>query len=841
MPEGLHLVVSSTPTATLDVLQSRSWQQLEVAPLSEPEREAVIVRFLAEYRKALSSEQVRQIATNPKSSHPLFLRTLLEELRLSGEHEQLQQSIDRLLQVADTDALFEQVLERFEADHSHDAVQLIFSLLWLSRDGLDEEQLIEISQLPRLELSSMILGLDYHLLRRGSVLSFFHNYLRRAVERRYLGDKEVVVSLRERIVDHVEKRIEAEIDQTETERMRTAREIIHQIDHLGDPSRLAATLSKIPVFAPIYQSDAKEELLVIWARLGDQFDIEELYRQSLQKFEEKESKPSVLLNILGLVANLFIYTTRWEAAAELLQRCEKIARDLGDRLAESESIVSLVEVGRLRGNFDEVFQLAERQEAIHREIDDPVGTARILGYRGMVLTHRGTFAEALATFEQQEAIYRRLGNRVGIARAVGNKGIALSGARRFQEAISCYQEQIRLARELGDRITIARTLGNLGLSYAEMGDPDKALELYDQQEEIARELGDRRAIAMVTANRATIYRHRGLIDRSLENLAKTEAIYREIGDRTSLALVLSNMAQTLMAIGELETALRYSREQEQLCREIGDRRGLAIAIGQLGNNYFARNEYSAAYTSYQEWRTIARELGDERMEAMATGNLGLVASIRGDIQESLELQSMAMQMHRQAGDRHMLRYWLIGIAEEFLEMLELQTVRNVTDAMPEYLANHLDAYRTESKDTDRTNPDTWRQTVVAVVSELTEEFDAIGVELSLSNHEFNLPIIQARLAAARGEIQTALSELETQLVEAERGDTESDDDDRATLRFYLWRLSHSYLASPNDNDRAREEEHRRKALELYRQSESSTTDEVLHRIAELTPDNISSA
>ena len=97
VPEGVRLVVSSTVEGTLVDLRKRGWSELGMQPLSEAEREAVIVRFLAEYGKSLAGDQVRRIASDAKCAHPLFLRTLLEEIRLYGLHEQLDRLIDDLL------------------------------------------------------------------------------------------------------------------------------------------------------------------------------------------------------------------------------------------------------------------------------------------------------------------------------------------------------------------------------------------------------------------------------------------------------------------------------------------------------------------------------------------------------------------------------------------------------------------------------------------------------------------------------------------------------------------------------------------------------------------------
>ena len=203
-PANIRFVITTTEESTLERLQQRQWNELVVHPLEEKEREAIIVRFLSDYRKALSAEQVRRIASDSKSSHPLFLRTLLEELRVFGQHEHLDREIDRYLSSADTEDLFQHVLARMEHDFGVEVVRDVLSLIWAARTGLAEGELQELTRLSRLKLSSLITSLDYHLLRRDGLLTFFHDYLRRAVERRYLDNDDLQREKHLQLADYFE-------------------------------------------------------------------------------------------------------------------------------------------------------------------------------------------------------------------------------------------------------------------------------------------------------------------------------------------------------------------------------------------------------------------------------------------------------------------------------------------------------------------------------------------------------------------------------------------------------------------------------------------------------------
>ena len=69
------------------------------------------------------------------ASNPLFIRTLAEELRLFGVHEELEERVSHYLQSRTVDDLFERVLERVEGDCGQKAVREAMTAIWASRAG----------------------------------------------------------------------------------------------------------------------------------------------------------------------------------------------------------------------------------------------------------------------------------------------------------------------------------------------------------------------------------------------------------------------------------------------------------------------------------------------------------------------------------------------------------------------------------------------------------------------------------------------------------------------------------------------------------------------------------
>jgi len=206
VPPNVRLIVSTLKGPVLETLREREWEELTVQPLDADAREAVIESYLGTYRKQLTSKQLRRIAEDNQCSNPLFLRTLLEELRVFGRFEQLDARIAHLLAAIDLDDLFQRVLERIETDYGADLVRTALLDIWASRRGLSESELLDVSGVARMRLSPLLQSLEHHLMRRGGQLNFFHRFVRQAVDHRYTrgsthGESIDIAKVHERLAD----------------------------------------------------------------------------------------------------------------------------------------------------------------------------------------------------------------------------------------------------------------------------------------------------------------------------------------------------------------------------------------------------------------------------------------------------------------------------------------------------------------------------------------------------------------------------------------------------------------------------------------------------------------
>lgn len=125
VPQNVRVVLSTLPGRPLIELESRGWPSMTVEPLQTDERRDLIRDYLKRHGKALSADRLERIAESSKAESPLFLRALLSEICVIGQHECLDEQIGGYLESETIDDLYERILARYEIDYERDRPQLV--------------------------------------------------------------------------------------------------------------------------------------------------------------------------------------------------------------------------------------------------------------------------------------------------------------------------------------------------------------------------------------------------------------------------------------------------------------------------------------------------------------------------------------------------------------------------------------------------------------------------------------------------------------------------------------------------------------------------------------------
>jgi serine/threonine protein kinase/tetratricopeptide (TPR) repeat protein len=651
LPQSVRLIISFASGTLLDALQDRQWDLFVLGPLERQEREAIVVRFMGEYRRALPQGDVARIAAHEPCALPLFLRTLLEELRLVGDADRLKESLDGYLQSPGPEELFQRVLERLEDDFSTRTVREVMSLLWGTAHGLAEHELAELASISRLKLSSLVLALDYHLVRREGGLTFFHDYLRRAVEVRYLGGARgdaIHSRLAEWFEQHLDRDIGAIPHQNNNEpanpgpSLRTARELLYQLTQSNQPERLAKALATIPLFVVLFRNRLAHEILAGWRLLGSGYDIEGAYSNGLEKYSNIASPEAVAEALVGIGWVLEVMG-QWQAARSIYVRLLEQASLAGNRHYVASAHRGLGLILRNIGEYELARGELDKARAIFGELGDLRRLGDVWGNLGHAYKDQGDLEQALECYHEQFAISERAGNLTGMAYARGSLGNVLKQKGDLRGALEYYRSTLVTSRELGDRLSCAFATGNMGTIYYQYGQYDLSMECFQQRLAIAQELGERRGVAIALGNIGLVHAARGDFEQALDCHNQSLGIFRELGAPKGAAMSLENIAETHRQAGDYRQALENYHAALDAYRSIGMAPGIAPSLYGIARTLFALIDKADSMPEYLSlyvpgmvetgWRqsvlTESRRVLEESLEAaMGLGNQMLAIDVQ---------------------------------------------------------------------------------------------------------------------------------------------------------------------------------------------------------------------
>jgi tetratricopeptide (TPR) repeat protein len=649
LPSGCRVLLSTLPGRSFDALEKRDWPMFTIEPLSGDECRELVSSYLARYRKNLSSEQLERIVSHARARNPLYLRVLLEELRVFGSHEELDARIDHYLAAPTIDALYGLVLGRLEADHNSKRPGLVedaTSLIWASRRGLAESELLELlgeggERLPQAVWSPLFLALRESLVTRSGLLTFFHDYLREAVRSRYMPDEDDQTRVRLRLAGH--------FNRYETTN-RKVEELPWQLARAGEWERLFDLLRDPAFLGSVWRAD-EYDAKVYWSSIEA-----EAGRTAADAYVPLiEGADSHNPADLQIVARLLTYSGHPADVIALLHPLVSQYREVRELYGLHASLGELANALRLTGDLDGALALYQEQEAISREVGDKDGIQSCLGNQAVILEDRSESDRAMALHEEQARLCRELGNMHGLQASLANRANILWARGEHDGAMVLQKEVERICRVTGNKDGLQGCFGNQAIILYATSDLDGAMKLFREQERICRELGDKNSLQTALGNRAMILRTRSDFDGALALLCEEERVCREVGNRASLAATLGNMALILWDRGDYDGAMALHQEEEQICRELGDKNGLQRTFGNQGNIHRARGDTDRAMALLEQQERICREIGNRRGLHAALGNRALILADRGDLDGAMKLNDEEENICRELGDDNALQ------------------------------------------------------------------------------------------------------------------------------------------------------------------------------------------
>jgi tetratricopeptide (TPR) repeat protein len=632
------------------------------------------------------------LASAKQCGNPLFLLTVLDELRFEAKHDTLRHRIEHHLRASDVPELLDQVLNRFETDYEDPQpglVGAVMKLLWASRSGLAEFELLELlgtkeNPLPAAYWSPLRVAADRLIVQRGGLLTFGHPHIRRAVQTRYLGDPGLTTHVRWCLVSYFND---------DRRGQRSIHEFPWQLASLEDWPQLANLLA-VPRFARALDQAEPGQLGRYWTDIERNSDLQmvDAYRKVLDDpvaWGDAGMTIGNLLYRMGRIAEADTFFRALEEAARSAGSSANTAISLtmrghilSDQGALEEAAACFTEAARLT-----VLQGLDEAEIVKSYCSALVGLSAVLQRMGdiggslarldeaalaagrvglddvrivvlfnraAVLMDRDDYSAALPVFEEVERVARGRDDRAGAAMALTNQGIALFHLGDPARALRCHQRAEQPFRQMGQRAELAVCLLNEGTVLRDLREPDQAIACFREAEELFTGLGDPRGAANARMNAATIHMDRNEKAVALAECQSAARVFRQHGDQLPLATALKNSRQC-MRDGQDEEALPISLELIGIYRAIDTKPDLADALVQHAVLLDNTNQTADAVPALAEAADIYRALDDGKELAKVCQARALVFEKLGRLDEAVVALAEAEEVVRRLGDPEWLR------------------------------------------------------------------------------------------------------------------------------------------------------------------------------------------
>jgi tetratricopeptide (TPR) repeat protein len=520
VPKNVRMLLSTLPGRPLEELKKRGWPVLTIEPLQVEERKQLIKKYLALFAKSLDTAPTERIAEAGQCQNPLFLRVLLNEIRLFGIHERLGSQIELYIKAATIPDLYELILKRCEQDYERERpglVRDVMSMLWAARRGLSEVELKELlgsegKPMPMAYWSPLSLALEQSLLNRSGLIDFAHDYLRKAAENLYLPEIIMQQQSHLRLADYFEAR--------PGESPRRMDELPWQLAAAWEMQRLYTLLGNLEFFADAWEFD-HVEVKRLWAEV-EHFSP---YRM-LDAYQKVINDPDQYNKHVWCIASLLELTGHLEEAFPLRTFLVEHSRQAGDQANLQASIFNMATILQTRGDLGGALALYKEQERICRKVVKAKAEVKA----DLLASLGNKFAARMEAMMSGDM----MGEEAGLSASLRNQGLILEARGDLEGSIALIKESERIEREMGNKAGLLETLVNKGSILHDHGDLEGAMALFMEGERIGRELGDKEGLSASLSNQAEILKARGDLVGAMALYQELQRICSEMGNQTEV-------------------------------------------------------------------------------------------------------------------------------------------------------------------------------------------------------------------------------------------------------------------------------------------------------------------
>jgi len=472
-PTNFRVLISSLPGESLDAMRKRRWPELEVPLFSATDIEPAARAYFKIFGKTPPTDLMIKLKDTSMACNALYLRAVLDELRQFGKHEELQIKATEYLSAPSLPELFDRILTRWNADFGNDPqypdlVRRSLCLIECARFGLLECELLDLlgtkgEPLPRHPWTPFFLAAESWLVLRNGLLGFGHQYLRAAVQKRWLRNEKTARIFHKELAEYFLRIREPTL--------RKIDELPWQQRRANDLEELTKTLTDPELFECAMAVHREYEWIAYWDALSRMYEPENCYAERITRFLEEKPTLDRLADYSGAAGRLLRLIGRYRAASDFLEQATML-REKANGEQSPMIVADLIESAMLRidaGDYSNALVLLNRALPIVAPQSPTIINADS--------PHQGTLLLYAHCAAALGLAYHKRGFQSEEQGLIRTRSVRVSqGMPDYKLAAQCFETAYMIFRKLGsdNQLSCLACLSNLGLALCEMRADEEA-------------------------------------------------------------------------------------------------------------------------------------------------------------------------------------------------------------------------------------------------------------------------------------------------------------------------------------------------------------------------------
>eukprot|EP01130_Rhizamoeba_saxonica_P013379 TRINITY_DN5710_c0_g1_i1.p1 TRINITY_DN5710_c0_g1~~TRINITY_DN5710_c0_g1_i1.p1 ORF type:complete len:1048 (-),score=215.60 TRINITY_DN5710_c0_g1_i1:336-3479(-) len=648
IPKNIRLIISSTDSGrSYDNIYKGETENniLWIEPLDDRGKRTLIEMYLLDIGKKLSNSQILDLVNSQSSGTPLYLCSILDQLKVFADFDRLNECLFEYIRVPDIQSLIGTILTNWEKEfNDKNFLKDVLSLLWVSRGGLLEHELMSIlSGSPQIMWSSLYEGLGELLIHTNENVNIGHQILRDIVSARYLSERNIKDKYRNMIIAYFSCKGISNRKITEYPFQ------LRKVGHV-DKIELQRFLTDLTVFDMLYSPFTKFDLFKYWKLASDITVASQIYSEEYL-LNTPDMLPSDRFDLALKLSKFMIETGSANYAVFLLEECLKNSKIIyGEKSLEvsnvhylfTELYMQMANYSLSEKHIGESFQL--RLELYGR---NHVKVADVLWMKALIKKKQSNYEQAIELYEEALDIVKR--NYGSYHASVGIYLKTMADVYRklaeFKKAEDLYFDAMDIFKIVyGDvHPEYAYCLDCLGRIYKKQGIYDKAEPLYYQALGILEGVYGRNhlKVAETCLNLGDVKRKLAQFDdasemyfRALEiNNSQLGALHPDTAEN------FASIGRTMKEQGKLNDAIVYLQQAVDVVSNVFNNGHIKVAeyTNILADCHALKANYDIALEYYHKALDInKRTYGDIHPEVSENLNaIGLICKKRGNYRDAL--------------------------------------------------------------------------------------------------------------------------------------------------------------------------------------------------------------